>query len=106
MTTTAALHRLTSYEPGRAWDAPVNDPRILQGLKTNDFERTTPFVKQYAAPPPPIPRPREISSTSDSVLAALARTAHPAERALDLTGLSRLLPLSAGVVRTMTLANG
>jgi hypothetical protein len=48
MTTTEVLHRLTSYEPGRAWDAPVNDPRILQGLKTNDFERNTPFVKQYA----------------------------------------------------------
>jgi hypothetical protein len=48
MTTTEVLHRLTSYEPGRAWDAPLNDPRILQGLKTNDSERNTPFVKQYA----------------------------------------------------------
>jgi len=24
------LHRLTSYEPGRAWDVPVDDPRVVQ----------------------------------------------------------------------------
>src|SRR3984957_19548969 len=106
MTTTAALQRLTSYEPGRAWDAPVNDPRILQGLKTNDSERNTPFVKQYATTLPRIPLPREFLSTSDSVLAVLAGTAHPAATALDLTGLSRLLHLSAGVVRTRTFENG
>jgi SagB-type dehydrogenase family enzyme len=106
MTTTEALHRLTSYEPGRAWDAPVNDPRILQGLKTNDPGRTTPLVKQYAAALPRVPLPREFASTSDSVLAVLAGTAHPAATALDLTGLSRLLHLSAGVVRTRTFENG
>jgi hypothetical protein len=106
MTTTEALHRLTSYEPGRAWDAPVNDPRILQGLKTNDAERKTPFVKQYATTLPRIPLPREFLSTSDSVLAVLAGTAHPAATALDLTALSRLLHLSAGVVRTRTLEDG
>src|SRR6201996_8293488 len=106
MTTTEALHRLTSYQPGRAWDAPLNDPRILQGLKTNDFERNTPFVKQYATTLPRVPLPREFPSTPDSVLAVLAGTAHPAATALDLTGLSRLLHLSAGVVRTMTFENG
>src|ERR1700733_10875550 len=106
MTTTEALHRLTSYGPGRAWDAPLNDPRILQGLKTNDFERKTPFVKQYATTLPRVPLPREFPSTPDSVLAVLAGSAHPAATVLDLTGLSRLLHLSAGVVRTRTLANG
>ena len=106
MTTTEALHGLTSYEPGRAWDAPVNDPRILQDLETNDFGRTTPFVKQYATTLPRVPLPREFPSTSDSVLDVLAGTAHPATAALDLTSLSRLLHLSAGVVRTRTLENG
>ncbi|HEX4787310.1 MAG TPA: nitroreductase family protein [Actinospica sp.] len=106
MTTTAALHRLTSYEPGRAWDVPVEDPRILQGLKTNDFERTTPFVKQYATTLPRIALPREFPSATDSVLEVLAGTAHPAAAALDLPGLSRLLHLSAGVVRTRTDGNG
>ena len=106
MTTTEDLHRLTSYEPGRAWDAPVNDPRIVQGLKTNDFERNTPFVKQYATTLPRIPLPREFPSAADSVLDVLAGTAHPAAATLDLTGLSRLLHLSAGVVRTRTFENG
>ena len=30
------LHRLTSYEPGRDWDAPADDPGILQDLQVND----------------------------------------------------------------------
>ena len=106
MTTTEALHRLTSYEPGRAWDAPVNDPRILQDLETNDFGRTTPFVKQYATTLPRVPLPREFPSAPDPVLGVLAGTARPATAALDLTSLSRLLHLSAGVVRTRTLENG
>lgn len=101
-----ALHRLTSYDPSRAWDEPVDDPRILQELKTNDRERRTPFVKQYAATLPRIPLPREFPSAPDSVLNVLAGTAHPAATALDLTGLSRLLHLSAGVVRTKTFEDG
>jgi SagB-type dehydrogenase family enzyme len=106
MTTTEALHRLTSYEPGRAWDAAVEDPRIVQGLKTNDFERVTPLVKQYAATLPRVPLPRELPSTSDSVLDVLAGSARPAAAELDPAGLSRLLFLSAGVVRTRTLEDG
>jgi hypothetical protein len=38
-TATLALHRLTSYEPGRDWDVPVDDPRVLQGLQVNDLAR-------------------------------------------------------------------
>ena len=106
MKATETLHRLNSYEPGRAWDAPVDDPRILQDLKTNDFERRTPFVKQYPETLPRIPLPREFPSTSDSVLDVLAGTARPAAAELDLTGLSRLLHLSAGVVRTKTFEDG
>jgi SagB-type dehydrogenase family enzyme len=106
MTMSADLHRLTSYEPGRAWDVPIDDPRILQGLKTNDSGRNTPFVKQYPAALPRVPLPREFPSASDPVLAVLAGTARPAAAGLDLTGLSRLLHLSAGVVRTRTFENG
>lgn len=106
MTTTEALHRLTSYEPGRAWDAAVDDPRIVQGLKTNDFERITPLVKQYAATLPRVPLPREFPSTRDPVLDVLAGNADPAATGLDPAGLGRLLFLSAGVVRTRTLEDG
>ena len=38
-TATQALHRLTSYEPRREWDEPIDDPRVLQDLETNDLER-------------------------------------------------------------------
>jgi hypothetical protein len=55
---------------------------------------------------PRVPLPREFPQASDSVLAVLAGTAHPAATGLDLTGLSRLLHLSAGVVRTRTFENG
>ena len=102
----ADLHRLTSYEPGRAWDAPIDDPRILQDLETNDSGRNTPFVKQYPAALPRVPLPREFPSAPDPVLAVLAGTARPAVTGLDLTGLSRLLHLSAGVVRTRTFEDG
>jgi hypothetical protein len=36
-TATQTLHRLTSYEPGRDWDVPVDDPRVLKGLQVNDL---------------------------------------------------------------------
>ena len=38
-TPTRTLHRLTSYEPGREWDEPVDDPRVLQDLEVNDLDR-------------------------------------------------------------------
>ena len=47
-TATQALHRLTSYEPGRDWDEPIDDPRVLQDLETNDIERLPWFYKRYA----------------------------------------------------------
>ena len=46
-TATQALHRLTSYEPGREWDEPIDDPRVLQDLETNDLERLPWFYKRY-----------------------------------------------------------
>jgi hypothetical protein len=44
-TATQTLHRLTSYQPGRAWDVPVADPRVLQDLVTNDVDRLPWFFK-------------------------------------------------------------
>lgn len=38
-TATQTLHRLTSYEPGREWDEPVDDPRVVQDLEMNDLAR-------------------------------------------------------------------
>jgi hypothetical protein len=100
-TATRRLHRLTSYQPGRDWDAPADDPGVLQDLKVNDFDRLPWFVKRYPDGLPRIPLPRELPPTSAPAVAVLAGTAEVSRAALDLAQLSRLLYLSAGVVRTM-----
>jgi len=99
-TATQALHRLTSYEPGRDWDEPIDDPRVLQDLETGDIERLPWFYKQYAESLPRIELPRELPRTTAPAVDVLAGTADVAPAELDLPQLSRLLHLAAGVVRT------
>ena len=105
-TATRRLHRLTSYEPGRDWDAPANDPAVLRDLQVNDFGRLPWFVKRYRGDLPRIPLPRELPRTSAAAVAVLAGTAEVSRVPLDLAQLSRLLYLSAGVVRTMKRSYG
>ena len=100
-TTTQALHRLTSYEPGRDWDEPVADPRVVQNLVTNDVERLPWFYKRYDEPLPRVELPHDLPPTEASTIAVLAGTADVAPAELDLAQLSRLLHLAAGVVRTV-----
>ena len=99
-TATQALHRLTSYEPGRDWDEPVDDPRVLQDLETNQIERLPWFYKRYAQTLPRVELPRELPATAAPTVAVLAGTADLEPAELDLPQLSRLLHLAAGVVRT------
>jgi hypothetical protein len=100
-TATQALHRITSYEPGRDWDEPpVDDPRVVQDLETNDLDRLPWFYKRYPQELPRLPLPRELPRTTASAVSVLAGTADVADTELDLRQLSRLLHLSAGVVRT------
>ncbi len=105
-TATQALHRLTSYEPGREWTEPVDDPRVVQDLEVND-PATFPWpYKRYG---PGLPRrglPRELPRTSVAALDVLAGTARVTSAQVDLPHLSRLLYLSAGVVRTAELSHG
>jgi hypothetical protein len=100
-TATQTLHRLTSMEAGREWDEPVDDPRILRGFEVSDLDRFPWFYKRYAASLPRLELPRDLPSTTAPAVAVLAGTAEVATRDLDLAHLSRLLHLSAGVVRTM-----
>ena len=100
-TTTQALHRLTSYEPGRDWDEPVADPRVVQNLVTNDVERLPWFYKRYDEPLTRVELPHDLPPTEASTIAVLAGTADVAPAELDLAQLSRLLHLAAGVVRTV-----
>jgi len=98
---TGALHRLTSYEPDTAWDDAKDDPRLLQDFEPNDVARRPLFTKQYDHVLPRTPLPRELPAITLPALDVLAGAAQPATAALDLAGLSRLLHLSAGVVRTL-----
>jgi hypothetical protein len=101
-TATQALHRITSYEPGREWDEPpVDDPRVVQGLETNDLDRLPWFYKRYPQELPRVPLPRDLPGTAASAVSVLAGAGDVTGTELDLPQLSRLLHLSAGVVRTM-----
>jgi hypothetical protein len=100
-TATQMLHRLTSYEPGRDWDEPIDDPRVLQDLEVNDLAHFPWFYKRYEQSLPRVPLPRHLPPTRAPAVAVLAGTAAVAHTELDLPHLSRLLHLSSGVVRTM-----
>jgi hypothetical protein len=100
-TATQRLHRLTFYKPGRDWDLPIDDPWVIQDLEANDLSRLPWFVKRYPAGLPRLSLPRELPPTSAPAVAVLAGTAGVRPAPLDLAQLSRLLYLSAGVVRTM-----
>src|SRR3954471_11922495 len=99
-TATQTYHRLTSYAPGQEWDVPLDDPRLLQDLETNDVSRLPWFYKRYPDSLPRIALPRELPSTSASAIAVMAGTAQVQPSPVDLPQLARLLHLSAGVVRT------
>lgn len=105
-TATQTLHRLTSYQafdpgdPDRLWEPPVDDPRVVQDLVVNDIARLPWFYKRYAQPLPRVPLPRDLPVTTAAAVEVLAGAAGVPRSALDLPQLSRLLHLSAGVVRT------
>lgn len=99
-TATQLLHRLTSYEPGREWDEPVDDPRVVQDFESNDLDRLPWFFKRYEDELPRVELPRDLPRTTAPTLSVLAGTARIEPAELDLGRLARLLYLSAGVVRT------
>ncbi len=100
-TATQTLHRLTSYQPGRDWDEAIDDPRIVQDLEANDMSRLPWFIKRYAERAAVTPLPRELPGTTEPAVAVLAGAADVEPAPIDLPNLSRLLYLSAGVVRIM-----
>jgi SagB-type dehydrogenase family enzyme len=109
-TASQTLHRLTSYDAGwyRAhrsmpdadWPAPAVDARLLVDFRTDDESRFPWFYKRYAEPLPRVQLPRDLPVTAAAAVDVLGGTADVARKDLDLPNLSRLLYLSAGVVRT------
>ncbi len=109
-TATQTLHRLTSmtwawYEPSRVepdlmWTVPVDDPRVLRDFEVNDLDRFPRYYKRYLEDLPRVRLPRDLPPTTAPAVGVLAGTAEVPAAAVDLPHLSRLLHLSAGVVRT------
>jgi nitroreductase len=104
------FHRLTSLEPihaGTGWpvrDA-VDDPWIVTSFEPSDRALEPPLVKEFPAGLPVIALPRELPAPEGSTLGMLGGQAVGAA-ALDLGQLSRLLHLSAGIVRTEDRSGG
>ncbi|WP_326558105.1 hypothetical protein [Micromonospora sp. NBC_01796] len=91
------LHRLTSYGLDRAWDVPVDDPRVRQDLVPNDPGTRPPPMKTYGGLPR-LPLPRDLPDPEMPATTALA--GNPATRQpLDAAQLGRVLFLGAGIVR-------
>lgn len=108
-TATQTLHRLTSTEPrdeARAWEPPVDDPRVVSDLVVNDLDRLPWFYKGYPQSLPRAPLPAELPATTAAAVDVLAGTADVARADLSLPQLSRLLHLSAGVVRVSPRSYG
>jgi hypothetical protein len=101
------LHRLTSHgpydaaNPDQIWEPPLDDPRVVADLVVNDTDRLPWFYKRYDQDLPTVALPRELPTTTASTVRVLAGTAEITPGTLDLPQASRLLHLSAGVVRTM-----
>ena len=76
------LHRLTSYEPGRHWTAPADDPWVLQDLQVNDPARLPWFFKRYPQPLPRLLLPRDLPGTTAAAIDVLAGTARVRRRSL------------------------
>jgi hypothetical protein len=107
-TATQALHRLTSPVSGPPWDRPEDpdDPRLVRDFKTDDMARFPWFFKRYGPVLPRLALPRDLPPTARAAVGVLAGTAGVRRGRLDLPQLSRLLYLSAGVVRTMDRPHG
>jgi hypothetical protein len=97
------FHRLTSVEPvSEGTGYPVrepDDPWLVTSFESNDMDLLPPMVKPLPAGLPLVPLPRELPDPEGSTLAVMAGEV-AAEATLDLAHLSRLLHLSAGIVRT------
>jgi hypothetical protein len=90
-------------EAGREWDKPVDDSRLVQGFEHLDLGRFPWFYKRYVESLHRVGLPSDLPATTAPAVAVLAGVAAVGETELDLPHLSRVLYLSAGVVRTMEL---
>ncbi len=87
------------WDEARSWDPPVDDPRVVRDLVVNDLGRLPWFYKRYPRSLPRVELPARLPATTAAAVDVLAGTADVAPADLSLSQLSRVLHLSAGVVR-------
>jgi len=87
------------WDDAHGWDPPVDDPRVVRDLVVNDLDRLPWFYKRYPEKLPRLRLPLELGATTPAAVDVLAGTADVASTDLSLSHLSRVLHLSAGVVR-------
>ena len=88
-----------SYAPPPYDPNPIDDPWVIQDFVPYDHERLPPPCKLYPPGLPTTALPRDWPPIDAPATAVLAGTHVAPPAAIDLTGLARLLHLSAGVVR-------
>src|SRR5215831_5308675 len=96
-------HRLTSYEVGRDWTTPADDPRLLRDFVPMEAATYPAHCKAYPPGLPAVELPREWSPVAATATSVLAGAHAGGGAGLDLSGLSRVLHLSAGVVRVASV---
>src|SRR6188508_455543 len=69
--TARLYHRLTSYAPDREWDAPLDDPRIVQGFQPNELATFPAHCKTYPDGLPATALPRTWDPGSATATAVL-----------------------------------
>lgn len=99
-------HELSSYESVTEWRAPGWHPLVVKDFETDVLESFPAPCKSYPAQLPRVELPRSWRSDDRSATAVLAGLRGVGQRAPDLSGLARLLHLSAGVVRTIERSDG
>jgi len=104
--TVRTYHRLTSYAADRAWDAPIDDPRIVQGFQPSNVATFPAPCKAYEPGLRTTELPRAWPTGGGSATAVLAGRHVVAAGAVDLARLARLLHLTAGVVRIAERPDG
>ena len=92
------LHRLTSYEHGREWNEPTDDPRIVQDIVSNDVATLPWFYKRYPADLPRVPLPKDLPPSTVPAVSVLAGWFAFGETLGLLDGLGMALVAAALVI--------
>ena len=105
-TTPLSSYSRDHWDLVRDWSIPRDHPLVLRDFVDNDRPTFPAHYKSYPADLPTVALPRAWAVRGRPTLEVLAGTADAEPATLDLERLSRLLHLSAGVVRIVERRDG